>query len=706
MLAVGAKADEGMWLLPLLKEMNIKSMRDLGCRLKPEEIYSINHSSLKDAIVMFGGGCTGEIISDDGLLTTNHHCGFSSIQKLSTPEHNYLENGFWAMNRNEELPVKGLSVRFLQSFTDITPILDKIYQEVLDKNKGQEDAEHKAETAKSDAILQLKKDAQRANPFCTIDVTTFYNDNVYYLIVYKIYKDVRLVGTPPVSLGKFGGETDNWMWPRHTCDFSMFRVYADKNNEPAEYSADNVPYTPKRSLKISLKGVKEGDFTMIMGYPAATQRFQTSDQLESLLKRLNVVVGARTVYLSTMLKGMESDPVVRLKYADKYAGLSNGWKKWQGEQLAVDKLDVLGDKRAQEEALLQWINEDNARVAKYGNPVEEVASALSHLNKNTLALSLATQSVERISVLKAATNFFYSFYLGLNAKENSDTAKVISDAVESSKAYFKDFDLSLEKELAYAVLDYYRKTAKPEYYLSGIGDFKTMDFRAYVDSIYSRSLFATSESIERCKGMSIADIMKDPGIALMEAVDILETILDEEEQDVYLQIDEGSRKFAAAMLEWKKGSPMYPDANSTMRLTYGQVKPYSPKNGVLYQYYTTSDGLLEKEDPDNYEFRLEPMFKQAFEQKRFGRFADKDGELVTCFLTNNDITGGNSGSPVLNAKGEMIGLAFDGNWESMSSDIMFEPNLQRCICVDIRYVLYVIEKSGAGYLFNEMTFVK
>ena len=689
LLASGARADEGMWLLPLLKQMNAKPMAELGLKLSPEEIYSINHSSLKDAIVHFGGGCTGEIISDQGLLVTNHHCGYGSIQGLSTPEHNYLENGFWAMNRGEEIPAPGLSVTFLVSMTDVTDIVTK-----ADDTQA--------------AIRDLQQKAVADNPNCTARVSSFYNENVYYLIVSKTYTDVRFVGAPPASVGKFGGEADNWEWPRHTGDFSMFRVYAGADNEPAAYSENNVPYRPKQSLKISLAGVKPGDFTFIMGYPGSTQRFQTADQLQNMIDGFAIRVAARTARQDVMVAGMEADPVVRLKYANKYAGSANGWKKWQGEALAFEKLNIIGREKEKEAEFMKWVAADPARVAKYGTALQDISEVVNGSKAAREESTLLNETVYTIGPLSLVSRLASALQnRGQNRGEVSEAPVVTDQAIARVAAAFRDYDEPLEKRMAVRMLEFYRENAKPEDYLNEIGDFADMDFQAYVDDLFANTAFSSEEKLQTLKGKSLQTVLaEDPAGKLYTAV--VEKI-SSKYPAMYAGQEKsaaGAKAFAAGLLEWRKGEPSYPDANSTMRLTYGTIGGYSPRDGVIYNYFTTLDGVMEKENPEDYEFIVPAGLKALWQAKDFGQYAE-NGKLPVCFLSNNDITGGNSGSPIMNARGELIGLAFDGNWESMSSDVMFEPDLQRCINVDIRYVLFLMDKlGGAGYLLDEMQIVR
>lgn len=705
MLSLSASADEGMWLLPLLEQMNAKSMKDLGCRLTPEQIYSIDHSSLKDAIVHFGGGCTGEMISEKGLLVTNHHCGYGVIQALSSPEHNYLEDGYWAMSSTEELPAPGLTVTFLESITDVTPAITKIYNEALKQCKDDPQAEIIALKAMREGATKYADAVKGDYPGCRVMVQDFYNENVYYLIVYKTYTDVRFVGAPPASLGKFGGETDNWMWPRQTCDFSMFRVYAGKDNEPAAYSADNVPYTPKQALKVSVKGVNDGDFTMIMGYPGRTQRFQTAEQLKLMLDRNDISVAARTARQRVMWNGMESDPAIRLKYASKYAGSANGWKKWQGEKLAVEKLDILGKESRKEADLVAWASKNKKRKAAYSSAVEDIDKVVLANKPAELALNLLSQSVATLGPASVASSF-YRAYMMATRRPGADLTAALSQALNRAGAAFKDYDVDLEKEMAVTMLEHYRDNALPENYPTSIKDFAKADLKAYVDTLFQTSIFATAENFARAKDMSLEEIQQDPANVLFKDYSAIAARLSASRGGVD-ELAAASKKFAAGLMEWRKGEPSYPDANSTMRLTYGSVKSYSPRDGVLNKHYTTLDGVIEKEDPTNYEFRVPAKIKELWKARDYGQYANAEGKLPACFLMNGDITGGNSGSPVLNADGELVGLAFDGNWESMSSDIMFEPDLQRCICVDIRYVLFVMDKfGGAGYLLDEMNIAK
>jgi hypothetical protein len=670
---VPALADEGMWLLPLLNQMNKKDLWAAGCQLTPEEIYNVNKTSLKDAIVQFGGGCTGEIISPEGLLVTNHHCGYGSIQGLSTDEHNYLMDGYWAMTREQEIPVPGLTVKFLQSMTDVTKLLAK-------KDKK-----------------ELIAEAEAANPGCTVLVTGFYNENVQYLIVYKIYRDVRFVGAPPASMGKFGGETDNWMWPRHTCDFSMFRVYAGADNEPADYAPENRPYQAKNHLKISLKGVQPGDYTMIMGYPGRTQRFQTAAQLEQMIAVNRIRIDARTLRQGIMWEEMCADPSVQLKYASKYAGSANGWKKWQGEEKAFKDLDIIGRELKKETEFMAWVGKKKSRQESYGTALSTIEASVRNIAAAERAATLLMEAPLRIELAGLAGGFLHL--------AEKDKAK----ALEEIRGEYRDYVVALDRKEAVALLTYYREKAAPEDMLGGLGegfeDLAKLDVEAYVDWLFSNSVFTSFEKLSAASE-DLEALEKDPAAVLYGAILGKLMARSMSVRGEREPLAAATKAFAAGLMEWQKGKPSYPDANSTMRLTWGHVGGYSPKDGVQYSYFTTLKGVFEKEDPTNPEFIVPADVKAAWTAKNFGRYLDADGTLHTCFLSNNDITGGNSGSPIMNARGELIGLAFDGNWESMSSDVMFEPALQRCINVDIRYVLWMVDTvGGAGHLVREMELV-
>ena len=694
-------ADEGMWLLPLLQKMNGKAMKSLGCELTAKDIYHINRTSLKDAIVQFGDGCTGEIISDKGLLITNHHCGYSNIQQLSSVEHDYLKDGYWAMNLSEELPCEGLTVTFLEYMEDITDKIEKVQKKAEKTYKGLADAEKLIEEAVQQTINDEIAKAEKKNSHCTAMVETFYNDNVYYLIVYKIYKDVRFVGAPPSSIGKFGADTDNWMWPRHTGDFSMFRVYCAPDGSPAEYSRENVPLSAKNHLKISIKGVKEGDFTMIMGYPGRTTRFQTSPELKFQLEQNDIRIAARTIRQNVLLEDMLADPKVKIQYASKYSSSSNGWKKWQGMKVAFRRLDIIGRAEKEESRFQKWVESDKKRQAKYVYAMSDIANAVEAGREANLAFTKAYETIYKIE----ATNFAISLaYLTTRDIRNGiDTLQALHNAYDAIAPEYVDYSASTDRKVAKAMLKHYSKIGTTEY-AQALG---TIDIDMFVDEIYDNSVFTSAETLRAAIDEYGLAVLDDPAYVYgydmyMECVDAQVAAMATRDQ-----LAKAQQLYTEGLLEWRGDVPMYPDANFTMRLTYGTVGGYSPRDAVSYRYYTTLDGVMEKEDPDNWEFVVPAKLKELWMAKDFGRYALKDGKMPVAFLSNNDITGGNSGSPIMNSRGELVGLAFDGNWESMSSDVMFEPDLQRCINVDIRYVLFIVEKfGGAKWLIDEMDIVR
>ncbi len=684
------KADEGMWMLPLIQKLNIKTMSDIGFKLSAKDIYDINNSSLKDAVLQFGGGCTAEIISKEGLILTNHHCGYGSIQKLSSVEHNYLLNGFWAMNHDEEIPAPGLTVTFLDRFEDVT-------KEVTDALASTADTKAKEEVLKK-VSDKLSNQAIGANKYLKGRVVSFYGNNQYYLVITKTYNDIRFVGAPPSSIGKFGADTDNWMWPRHTGDFSMFRIYADKDNNPAEYSKNNVAFKPKKFLTISLKGVKQNDPAMIMGYPGRTNRFMTSYEVKETSEINNAItILVRGVRQNVLMNDMVSNPKIRLQYATKYARSSNAWKKAIGMNETFAKLKVYDRRAAEEKTFTEWVSADPQRVEKYGNALSDVKNAIESRAKLQSVLKYYTEALNSIELTTSAVD------LAPKDGENSKTEASISE-------FYKDYNVTTDIKVAKAMIKLFKEkvaiTDLPDFYKIIDSQFKG-NIDDYVDDLYNQSVFVSEEKLKAALASDTKTIENDP--AYLPAKDIANAIKKytkdlEQYRTLYAK---GQKQYIAGTLEMKAGKAMYPDANFTMRLTYGQVLNYSPKNAVIYDYITTLDGVMQKEDPNNWEFVVPAKLKELYNTKNFGQYALKDGRMPVAFLTNNDITGGNSGSPVLNKKGELIGTAFDGNWESMSGDIIFEPSLQRCINVDIRYTLFIMDKfGGAGYLLNEMNISK
>jgi len=698
-LSIGTlRADEGMWMLPLIQKLNLKKMSEIGFKLSAKDIYDINNSSLKDAVLHFGGGCTAEIISKDGLVLTNHHCGYGSIQKLSTVDHDYLQNGYWAMNRDEELPAKGLTVTFLDRFEDVT-------KEVSEAIAGVTDPKARREALKTISD-QLSAKAVGTNKYLKGRVASFFGDNQYYLVITKTYNDIRFVGAPPSSIGKFGADTDNWMWPRHTGDFSMFRIYADKDNNPADYSKDNVPFKPKKFLTISLKGEQQNDPAMVIGYPGRTNRFMTSYEVKETSEITNAItILVRGVRQNVLLADMVSDPKIRLQYSNKYAGSSNFWKKAIGMNETFEKLKVYDRRAAEEKIFTDWVSADPDRIQKYGKALSEVKTAIDDRAKLQTLLKYYTEALYPIELTSAASRFSPKSEEDSRSRTDARTGPTVTPA-----DFYKDYNAATDKKVAKAMLALFKEKVAandlPDFFKTIDGEFHG-NIDAYVDAMFSTSVFGSEEKLKAALAGDKKELANDPALKAAKNISTAMTKYNKElEQSRSLYAD-GQKLFIAGMLEMKAGQAIYPDANSTMRMTYGKVLSYSPKDGVTYDYVTTLDGVMQKEDPKNWEFVVPAKLKELYIAKDFGQYAMKDGRMPVAFLTNNDITGGNSGSPVMNRKGELIGTAFDGNWESMSSDIIFEPSLQRCINVDIRYTLFIMDKfGGAGYLLNEMKISK
>ncbi|MFO7722107.1 MAG: S46 family peptidase [Bacteroidales bacterium] len=697
------RSDEGMWLPMLINRLNYTDMQKMGLKLTAEEIWSVNNSSLKDAIVIYGRGCTGEIISPEGLLLTNHHCGYGVIQSHSTTTSDYLKDGFWAMNKGEELPNPNLSVRFLQRMEEVT-------EQVLDAVKDiKDEAERIREVGK--IMNQLGREAVKGTHYEGV-VREFFDGNAYYLFIYEVYTDVRLVGAPPSSIGKFGADTDNWMWPRHTGDFSLFRVYAGPDGKPAPYAKENIPLKPRHYLPISLEGVKEGDFSMILGYPGNTDRYLTSWGIDlNLNSTYPTRIDIRRKKLDIMMEDMQADPAVRIKYSSKYAGISNYWKNFIGMSKALKKLKVADTKRDLESRLAAWINADPVRKEMYGNVLKEMEEAYKTMEEFNVVRFYYVEAVRSGSELLsfALDANQWVTYLKSDAVTDERTEHALNRYESMLKSMFKDLNLPTDQKLLAAMLDmYYRNVPvhqQPDL-LREIGKKFKGDFAKYAAQVFKKTMFTSPEkTMAALQKKDPKAIEKDPlfqlAVAFEETIEAMKPRLDA----VNFSLSKNKRLFMAALTEMENDKVFYPNANFTMRLTYGTVKGYSPADAVEYLYLTTMDGIMEKEDPDNWEFVVPEKLKNLYKAKDFGPYG-VDGKMPVAFLTNLDITGGNSGSPVINANGELIGCAFDGNWEAMSGDIQFEAELQRTINVDIRYVLFIIEKYGeAKHLIDEMKIV-
>ena len=700
-------ADEGMWLPHLLKSLNESEMQSKGLKITAEDIYSVNESSLKDAIVALNGGsCTAEMISSEGLMLTNHHCVDDLLQTHSTVENNYLDDGFWAMSKSEELKNENLSATFLISIEDVTNLFKDSLSIGLSENER-----NKKISEISKKIVSEKTDSTSYSA----RVRSFFGGNDFYLITYITYNDVRLVGAPPSSIGKFGGDTDNWMWPRHTGDFALLRIYMAEDGSPADYSVDNIPYKPKHHLPIQLGGVENEDFTMIMGYPGRTNRYLTSFGVKEALEiTYPEIIDIRSKKLEIMKSGMNSSKKVKLQYAAKYSGIANYWKYFIGQSKGLKSMSVYDKKVETENKLTGWIDSSSNPNAKekYGYTMQILEEAYE---KNTKIALNRTYLTEAIFQGPEILSFSYTMKNRINALPKDKEAKIqeIRKLKKLAKEFYKNYDAKVDEEMLSAMLEMYYYNVpkyqhskifkKIENQLFGI---KKLDFKYYAKNLFNRSYFSSEEKCLRLlKNPSKLLVGKDPAYLTISSIynKYLEELypLRKEVRDLQWK---GNRLFISALREMDTIKKFYPDANSTMRVTYGNVGDYKPGEAMLYDYYTTINGVMEKEDPTNEEFIVPEKLKELYKSGDFGRYSDSDGNLRVNFISNNDITGGNSGSPVINAWGEIVGTAFDGNWEAMSGDIAFEKNIQRTISVDIRYILFIIDKyANASYLIDEMT---
>ncbi len=690
------RADEGMWLPLLIKRLNYEDMKKQGLQLTADELYSVNNSSLKDAIVSLGGFCTAEVISQEGLLLTNHHCAFDLIQSHSSPEKDYLTNGFWAMDRSQELANPGLFVNFLVRIEDVT--------ERVNKELG--GLTGPARKAKAMEIGQrIGEEAVKGSHYNAV-VKDFLHGNEYYLFVMETFTDVRLVGAPPSSIGKFGGDTDNWMWPRHTGDFSLLRVYMGPDGKPAPYSASNVPYKPKHSLPISMRGIKEGDFSMTFGYPGRTQRYRVSEALKLDYDISNPTrVALRETRLNTWKADMNKSDKVRIQYAGKHAYIANYWKFFMGENRGLKRLGTI-QKRQEEEAIYQkWADQNGTTEQKQA--LANIKEAIAKMRTVEKTRQTFNEGVNGIEIFEFARDVWPIFespegLAALNSPELKEEFKKVGET------FFKDFNLPTDKKLFVALIKMYMENVPKEqqpastYALLSKGGYEKI-----ADKIYAKSIFT-----DKARYMAFWNAPDAKKMAKDPAILFWKPIADFHNQNIMAQyaagqavLDEAMRHYVAGLRVLNANKKFYPDANSTMRMSYGTVRAYDPADGTSYKHITTIDGIIEKEDPQNEEFIVPSKLKDLYKAKDFGQYAE-NGTVITCFISDNDITGGNSGSPVINGKGELIGLAFDGNWESMNGNLVYDPKLKRCINADIRYVLFVIDKvCGAGHLVKEMKLV-
>ncbi len=700
------KADEGMWIPLLLKKYNIKDMQAMGFKLTADDIYSINQASMKDAVMIFGGGCTGELVSDKGLILTNHHCGFGWIQYHSTLESDYLTNGFWAMNNKEELVNPGLSVTFLVRMEDVsTQVLKGVTDDMI---------EIKREKTIAGNIKKIAKKATEGTHYKAI-IKPFYFGNEYYMFVNEVYTDVRLVGAPPSAIGKFGGDTDNWMWPRHTGDFSVFRIYADKNNKPADYSVDNVPFKPKKHFPISMKGVKKNDFTMVFGYPGSTQQYLTSHAISLITKTMNPhKINIRQKRIDVISADMDSDPSIRLKYASKYAGISNAWKKWQGENRGLRRLNAIKKKKELEKQFQNWTLKDPYKAKKYGKIISKYKSLYKRISPYQLAENYIFEAAFGIEILRFSGKFRKLVLATDREVGDDDLTKIKEQLKIEVERFFKDYNQPTDQRLFAILLKLYYENVDKDFHIEAFRTIRTeydKSFGKYGKFIYSKSMFANKKKllkfIDNYTVEAVEEIRTDPAYNLYNSfVKIYLEEITEAKSMLSGKIDRLNRTYINGLREMQTDKIFYPDANFTLRVAYGKVDDYEPRDGVRYRHYTTLEGIIEKDNPDIYDYRVPEKLKELYENKDYGEYAE-NGELHVAFTATNHTTGGNSGSPVINGSGHLIGINFDRNWEGTMSDIMYDPTQCRNITLDIRYALFIIDKfAGAGYLLDEMTLIK
>ena len=690
-----ARADEGMWL-PSLISQRISDMQEKGFRLEAEDIYSINQASLKDAVVLFGRGCTGELISPEGLLLTNHHCGYGQIQKHSSVEHDYLKDGFWAMSREEELPNKGLTVSFLERMDDVTGIILKGYETGMSEKERVELVKKNSEALISEVTASGK--GLRAT------VEALYYGNQYFLFLYREYSDVRLVGAPPSSIGKFGGDTDNWMWPRHTGDFSMFRIYADKDNNPAPYSEDNVPYKPKKYFRISTEGVAEGDFTFIYGFPGRTQEYIHSEGVRYIEETGDPhKIRLRTLRLGIMNRYQSESQKVRIQYSSKNANVANAWKKWQGEVKGIRKMNTVARKQEFEKEFARW-----AAGGEFDGVVENIERIYRELEPYQFATDLYSETIRTVEIANFAMSMARLF-----KEDESGTTFDKTKAEELANAFYKDYHLPIDKEVFTAMMSEYEAhmpcAFKPAYHNEMMQKYGSVE--AWADYLFGTSLFADEA---RACGLTSEDFTKvknDPAFIYFNEflkwyhadVQPHAARLNQELQLAYRDYMRGQMVFCRTQ---RIPKDFYPDANLTLRVAYGHIKGYSPADGIYYTPSSTIKGIMEKDNPEIFDYNIPQRLRDIYAEKDYGRWADSSGEVPVCFIATNHTTGGNSGSPVINAAGDLIGLNFDRVWEGTMSDIVFDPEICRNISLDIRYVLFIIDKvADADHLIEEMTLV-
>ncbi len=701
---IGVRADEGMWIPLLLEKYTIADMQQKGFKLTAEDIYSVNKACMKDAVMIFGGGCTGELVSDSGLIFTNHHCGFDAIQKLSTLANNFLADGYWAKQRTDELPCVGLSVEFLVRMEDVT---NQVFAGI-----GTNSTEQEKQKIRKKNISEIEKRAISGTKYKS-EVKPFYNGNEYYLFISEVFNDIRFVAAPPVTIGKFGGDTDNWVWPRHTADFSMFRIYANKNNQPAPYSAENVPYRPKKFFNISLKGVKKDDFTMVLGYPGRTSEYLPSYTIDFLVNEQNPArIKLRQTIIDTWGADMSKSEDINLKYAAKYYGVSNGWKKWIGQNRGLKQANAVNVKRQFEGKFYTWVNSSEMNK-KYANILPDYARIYNNYKKLAIAEDYIYEGFFGIEAAEFAANFRT---LALITKDSSDVYvnQTIKKLQDISNNFFKDYNLLTDKKLCIGLLTQYYEDIDKQYQPEIFREIEKKhkgSIALYVNYLYERSILVDQTKLNNYltgfKPSSVKKLLNDPLYLLYLSVVELSSVkiypITSKFRDT---INTLNRLYMSALREMQTDKKFYPDANFSLRVTYGKVSDYFPMDGVRYEYFTTLKGMIEKEDSTIADYKVAPHLKELYKAKNYGDYAE-NGELHIAFIATNHTSGGNSGSPVINAEGQLIGINFDRNWEGTMSDIMYDPNQCRNIALDVRYVLFMLDKyANAKRLLNELVIVR
>ncbi|MFO7868931.1 MAG: S46 family peptidase [Bacteroidales bacterium] len=701
------RADEGMWLLNMLKHLNIEQK---GSNLTPEQIYSINQSSVKDAVIGLGESndplrffCTAELVSDKGLMLTNYHCGFDMIQEISSVDNNYIDNGFWAQNHAEEIYAEDVTATKVSQIIDVSEKIMPLYD--IPDLSWKEIQDTIAQTQK--LIANSVSDTSSLHG----KVYPFFNKNQYILFVYDTFEDIRIVGAPPRDIGKFGGDTDNWMWPRHTGDFCVLRIYADSTNKATPYSSNNKPYTPKHSLPISLKGYEEGDFSMVMGFPGTTNRYKTSFGTNNLLQYNNpsvITIGNQVLEIYDFY--MNQSDSLRIKYTAKHDQISNYWKYAIGQNKGIQDLNVITKKMDYEKELIEWILDDSTRKQAYGDALTNLQQYYEKTGDVTYTWNFMNIGfLNNVEFIVFAYEWFEFMHI-IQMNDPVETALIKKKMKNRIEEFFDGYDTRVDRSMFIGMMQLYNQQIHPSLHPQYMIDATTGLFKPgyvkYAQKLFDKSIFVDKEKmLEFIENPELKTFQKDPAIQVtQQTLEIYFTLKEYLNTDFY---EQNSKTYMEAILAHNPDSLFYPDANSTIRYTYGYIQSYNPKDAVTYNYYTTIDGIFEKKDPNNREFHVPQKLSELYNTKNYGAYANEYGELPICFISTNDITGGNSGSPVMNADGELIGIAFDGNWESMSGDIIFEPQYQRCISVDIRYVLFIIDKfAGASYVLDEMNIIE